>query len=117
RRLLQVRPGAVPLRGCEADRARDRPMTPRVLWFSAIAIVLCATTAFADDAADLKRRGDEAMDAGHAGEALDAYVRAAALSHDPALSYNKGRAHWALGHYGPALEELRAFERDAPPEL
>src|SRR5256885_10524495 len=83
-------------------------------------LLLAAPPAFADDtarAAELKTRGDEAMDSGHAVEALAAYVEAASLSKDPALLYNRGRAHWALGHYVEALADLTAFDVEAPREL
>ncbi len=68
-------------------------------------------------AAEIKKRGDDAMDAGRPADALAAYVEAYGLSKDPALLYNKGRALQALGEVAQALEELEAFEKAAPPEL
>ena len=68
-------------------------------------------------AADIKKRGDDAMDTGRPADALAAYVEAYGLTKDPALLYNKGRALQALGEYPQALEELVAFEKAAPAEL
>lgn len=76
-----------------------------------------ATNAFGQDAADIKRRGDEAMDSGRPADALTAYNEAYALSKDPALLYNKGRALQALTEYPQALAELEAFDAKAPPEM
>jgi hypothetical protein len=68
-------------------------------------------------AAEIKKRGDDAMDGGRPADALTAYVEAYALTKDPALLYNKGRALQGLGEYPHALDELEAFEKAAPPEL
>lgn len=76
-----------------------------------------ATNAFGQDAADIKRRGDDAMDSGRPTDALAAYSEAYALSKDPALLYNKGRALQALTEYPQALAELESFDRQAPPEM
>jgi tetratricopeptide (TPR) repeat protein len=64
--------------------------------------------------ADIKKRGDDAMDSGRPADALAAYVEAYGLTKDPALLYNKGRALQALGEVPQALEELLAFDRGAP---
>jgi hypothetical protein len=76
-----------------------------------------ATSNDAPDAAEIKQRGDEAMDSGRPADALAAYVQAYDLTHDPALLYNKGRALEALTQYPQALEELQAFDRVAPADL
>ncbi|MBS2020255.1 MAG: PEGA domain-containing protein [Deltaproteobacteria bacterium] len=68
-------------------------------------------------AAELKRRGDLAMDTGNPTDAHAAYVEAYAITREPALLYNKGRALQALGDFPRALVELRAFQREAPLEL
>jgi len=68
-------------------------------------------------AADLKKRGDEAMESGRPADALTAYTEAYTLSKDPALLFNKGRALQALGDYPQALLELDAFDKTASPEL
>jgi hypothetical protein len=68
-------------------------------------------------AADLKRQGDAAMDALRYAEALSAYQEAYALSREPALLYNKGRALQALDRYPEALAELERFSKEAPTEL
>jgi hypothetical protein len=67
--------------------------------------------------AEIKKRGDAAMDSGRPADALAAYVEAYSLAKEPALLYNKGRALQALGEYPQALEELEAFDKTAPPEL
>ncbi len=68
-------------------------------------------------AVEIKKRGDDAMDGGRPADALTAYVEAYALTKDPALLYNKGRALQGLGEYPQALDELEAFEKEATPEL
>ncbi len=86
-------------------------------------VTALAPPAYAQDAdqsaraAEIKKRGDDAMDTGRPADALAAYVEAYTLVREPALLYNKGRALQALGEYPQALEELAAFERTAPPEL
>src|SRR6185295_7621747 len=64
-------------------------------------------------ASELKQRGDVAMDALRYGEAVDAYVQAYAISKDPALLYNRGRALQALGDFPGALEALESFSAAA----
>lgn len=84
------------------------------------AVVSAAPAARADEpprAAELKKRGDEAMDALKYADALALYEQAYAATKDPAILYNMGRAHEALTQYPKALEDLTAFERQAPPAL
>lgn len=69
------------------------------------------------DAAEWKRRGDDAMDAGRAAEALAAYRRAIAIEPSAALEYNVGRALLAVGDFVGALEAFEHFEATAPDEL
>lgn len=71
----------------------------------------------AQDAEEWKRRGDAAMDAGRAAEALEAYERASALSPSPALAYNLGRARLGTQDFAGAIEAFERYLRDAPPEL
>ncbi|MDX2009693.1 MAG: PEGA domain-containing protein [Myxococcaceae bacterium] len=68
-------------------------------------------------AAEAKRAGDAAMDAGRPADALVSYTEALRLKADPALYYNRARALEAMGQYPEALELLERFQRDAPPEL
>jgi hypothetical protein len=68
-------------------------------------------------AAELKKKGDAAMDGLKYGDAIVAYDAAYALDPDPALHFNKGRALQALGRFPDALEELERFRKDAPPDL
>ena len=82
-----------------------------------LASSLSTGLAHGQDAADIKRRGDEAMDSGRPADALTAYNEAYALTKDPALLYNKGRALQALTEYPQALAELEAFDKQAPPDL
>ncbi|MGH7439668.1 MAG: PEGA domain-containing protein [Polyangiaceae bacterium] len=69
------------------------------------------------DAADLRRKGNEAMAAFRPGEALDDYKQAFELTHDPALLYNMARALEALEEYPEALADYQDFVRLASPEL
>jgi hypothetical protein len=68
-------------------------------------------------AAELKRRGDTAIDSMRYGEAVDAYTQAYAITQDPALLYNRARALQALGDFPGALEGLEGFANAASPEL
>jgi hypothetical protein len=68
-------------------------------------------------AADLKQRGDAAMDALRYDEALADYAQAYDATHDPALLYNQGRALQALGRYPEALAAIERFAKEAPPAL
>ncbi len=98
-------------------------MTSRLAWTTLIAVSLALTSpARAEDeaasrAARWKRDGDAAMESGRPAEALAAYREAHALSKEPALLYNMGRARMALTDYPRALDDLEAFEREATPEL
>ena len=76
-----------------------------------------AARAGADDAATWKQRGDEAMDAGRAAEALDAYRRAAAIAPSPSLDFNVGRALLATGDFVGALDAFERYDASAPAEL
>jgi hypothetical protein len=74
----------------------------------------------ADDrarAVELKQRGDVAIDSMRYGEAADAYTKAYAITKDPALLYNRGRALQALGDFPGALTDLEAFEAAASSDL
>jgi len=74
----------------------------------------------ADDrarAAELKQRGDAAIDSMRYGEAVDAYTMAYGITKDPALLYNRGRALQALGDFPGALEALEGFAATADAEL
>ena len=68
-------------------------------------------------AADLKKSGDRAMDALRFADAHAAYADVYALTLDPALLYNMGRALQALNRYPEALDRIEAFAKVAPPEL
>jgi len=68
-------------------------------------------------AAELKQRGDAAIDSMRYGEAVDAYTTAYAMTKDPALLYNRGRALQALGDFPGALEALEGFAATANAEL
>jgi hypothetical protein len=68
-------------------------------------------------AAELRRRGNDAMAAFRPGEAAEDYRQAYELTHDPALLYNMGRALEALEDYPAALVRYEDFARLATPEL
>jgi len=70
-----------------------------------------------EQAAALKREGNEALGALRPADAIAAYRKAYALSPEPALHYNMGHALEALGDYPGALSEYEEFGRVAPPEL
>jgi len=57
------------------------------------------------------------MEAFRYADAVAAYGDAYAITHDPALLYNMGRALQALGHYPEALDKLEAFDTDASADL
>jgi hypothetical protein len=71
----------------------------------------------AERARALKQQGDAAMHSLRYAEALAAYQASYALSPDPALLYNQGRAQQALGRFPEALANMEAFDRQAPPQL
>ena len=70
-----------------------------------------------DRAAELKKQGDDAMESLRYSDALAAYAQAYALTKDPALLYNQGRAQQALGNFPDALSALERFSQQASPEL
>ncbi len=86
------------------------------IWAFALLMFVTAP-ARADDAADLKAKGDAALVSGNAQDALVAYKEAYAKNHDPALLYNMGRAHQNLGDLVAALDEYEAFDHEATPAL
>jgi tetratricopeptide (TPR) repeat protein len=69
------------------------------------------------EAARMKKEADALMDQDKYAEALALYAKAFEITGDPALLYNQGRAHEAMGDYPEALDELERFEREAPPAL
>lgn len=71
----------------------------------------------AEQAAELKRQGDVAMESRRYPAALAAYEKAQSIAPDPALLYNAGRALEAMGRFPEALEKIEAFDRTAPREL
>jgi hypothetical protein len=76
-----------------------------------------AASAEVDRAAALKKKGDEAMDSLRYSDALAAYADAYAITKEPALLYNEGRAYQALGDYPSALAQLERFNTEASPDL
>jgi tetratricopeptide (TPR) repeat protein len=74
-------------------------------------------TADASQSAELRKRGNEAMEAKRYADALALYQQAYSMSKDPALLYNQGRALESLGQFPEALTQLERFEAEAPPEL
>jgi hypothetical protein len=100
-----------------------RPTSHAVLFCLALA---APATAFAqtpapatgaESAAAIKARGDQAMESLRYSEALSLYTEAYGISKDPALLYNEGRAHQALGNFPEALASFERFAAEASPEL
>lgn len=96
-------------------------MTHVTRWLGLVCFVvltLVGRAAWAGNpAADLKAQADAAMDAHHYDEAIAAYDKAYALSPDPALLYNRGRAHEARSEYPLALDDIEKFAAEAPAAL
>jgi len=93
----------------------------RRAWFIvALASSFHAGVARAEDesnASTWKARGDAAMVAGRAADALESYRRAAALEPSPKLDFNIGRALLAMGDMAGALEAFERYDRTAPDDL
>lgn len=70
-----------------------------------------------DEAAKLKKQGDDAMLDLRYEDALAAYAKSYSLRANPALHYNRARALEALGRYAEALDAYEHFQKDAPPDL
>jgi hypothetical protein len=68
-------------------------------------------------AAELKATADRAMDAHHYDEAIAGYTEAYGVFPDPALLYNRSRAHEARAEYPDAFDDLEKFANTASPEL
>src|ERR1035437_2781865 len=68
-------------------------------------------------ATELKKSGDELAHASQFREALKAYDDSYALVADPAILYNRGRAHEALGEFAEALDEFEKFVATAPGDM
>jgi len=78
-----------------------------------VALGTLSTIGFAqqpETADSLRAQGNELVDTGRAAEAIVLYQRAYALSKEPALLYNMGRAAMTLGDYPQALTHLEAFQ-------
>ncbi|MFO0553207.1 MAG: PEGA domain-containing protein [Polyangiaceae bacterium] len=70
-----------------------------------------------EQASALKAEGDALMESYQYAEALEKYQAAFALSGDPALLFNQGRALELMARYPEALRMLRDFDARASPEL
>lgn len=68
-------------------------------------------------AAEIKAKADAAMDAHHYDEAIAGYTEAYSVFSDPALLYNRSRAHEARAEYPAAFADLETFANTASPEL
>jgi hypothetical protein len=71
----------------------------------------------ADQSAELKRKGDTLFMQRDFVGALQAYDEAYALSPNPALLYNRGRALQSLARFPEAFDALTAFSAQADDEL
>ncbi len=65
----------------------------------------------------LKEQGDSAMRSLDYAGALSKYTKSYELDPKPALLYNRGRALQALSRFPEALDEMMAFEQQAPAKL
>src|SRR5438309_981107 len=83
------------------------------------AVLALSHSAFAADAQtdERKRAGDAAFDEKRYEDAITVYTQAYIEEPDPALLYNRGRAHQALGRHVRALQDFEAFRRAASPAL
>ena len=68
-------------------------------------------------AAELKTKADAAMDGRHYDDAIAIYSQAYQVFPDPALLYNRSRAHEARGEYPDAYADMEKFANTASPEL
>ncbi len=66
---------------------------------------------------EMKRRGDDLLEAKRFTEALAAYDEAYATEPNVSLLYNRGRALQFLARYPEALESIKRFSQQASPEL
>ena len=89
-----------------------------------VAIMLIASPSSAQStepteqrATELKHDGDAALVERRYVDALSAYEQSYALSANPAIHYNRGRALQFLARYPEALEAYERFSQEAPPEL
>ena len=88
-----------------------------------LALFACATVprvaaAQEKSAAELKKSGNEKMDASDFVGALEDYQAALKQDpNDPTLHFNIGRAHGLLGHNVEALSELEKFGKTASPDM
>lgn len=98
-----------------------RPFAAAVLL--AVTLLSAPRAALAQSAADrshaveLKKQGDALVHDLHYREALALYDEAFAISHEPAILYNRGRALDALGETPQALDAFEEFIRLAPADL
>lgn len=75
------------------------------------------TPTVADQAAELKHRGDGLLIERRYLDALEAYDRSYALSPNVAIDYNRGRALQFLARYPEALDAYERFAQQASPDL
>lgn len=102
---------------CVAMQVAAKPKAPPKAPPVAPAPVPAPEPTPADVARAAKARGDDALDRGRPSEALTAYEASYAAVPNPALLYNRARAHERLGQYPRALELLERFKLDADAAL
>lgn len=88
-----------------------------VAFLAAPRLASAQTAADSSRATQLKKQGDDLVHSLHYREALAAYDEAFAISHDPAIFYNRARALDALGDTPQALDAYEEFIRVAPASL
>ncbi len=99
-------------RAADPPRASATPLPPRLSPRASAAPAEAAARA-----AELKKSGDRAMDVLRFADAHAAYADVYAVTLDPALLYNMGRALQALNRFPEALDRLEEFDRVAPAAL
>jgi len=85
-------------------------------------LLLCARPALADtpspspepEAKQHYQNGADAYDRGDYQRAVDEFLLAWQLSHEPAMLFNLGRAESKLGHDETALQYLREYLEELP---
>ena len=94
-------------------------MRTQVVWLACLLLSGHMTIARAQESGDtdFKRRGDAFLTERKYVEALEAYDKAYALSPNPAIDYNRGRALQFLARYPEALDAFERFWREATDDL
>jgi hypothetical protein len=106
---------------CTSENVTENRSRSKLLAAALAALTIAMAPAVAlaggSTAAELRSRGDTAMDDGAYATAIEMYRASHELTHDPALLYNVGNAYEHLGDYPNALAYLERFAATAAPGL